>query len=217
MERNKYVMAARNGNIATVRRLLEQGVNVNARSDHKTALSLAALGGHHNIVKLLINKGANIHTKDERNMTPLTWASVRGNMNTIRHLLNAGANINAKSQGGHTALVYSIIQGRPHVTRLLLERGANIPTNLNTLVQKSYMSPNALKVKQLVNNEQKKRLAAKMKMARNRASPRNLLTMVMHPNMTRHRARQYGLKNSLAYLEALGLNAHVNRKRTRNY
>lgn len=172
MERNllAYINAARKGNIATVRRLLGQGVTVNARSDHKTALSLAALGGHHGIVKLLINKGANIRARDKMNTTPLMWASVGGNMNTIRHLLNAGANINAKSQGGHTALVYSIIQGRPHVTRLLLNRGAYIPTNLNTLVQKSYMSPNALKVKQLVNHEQKKRLAAKMVLVKDAAA-----------------------------------------------
>ena len=171
MERNlAYVIAARNGNIATVRRLLGQGVNVNARSGHKTALSWAALGGHHNIVKLLINKGAKIHTKDERNMTPLMWASVGGNMTTIRHLLNARANINAKNQGGWTPLVYSIIHGRPHVTRLLLNRGANIPTNLNTLIEKSYMSLNALEVKQLVNNEQKKRLAAKMVLAQDVAA-----------------------------------------------
>jgi len=166
MERNrKYMNAVRSGNINTVRRFLNEGVKVNEQWKYdENALTAAAFGGHHYIVELLISKGANIHKKDKRNMNPLMWASVGGNIKTVTALLKAGANINSKSKNGRTPLDFSIIHGRQGVASLLLERGANIPKNLNTLEQKSYMSKNAIKIRELVRKKQKERAARNLAM-----------------------------------------------------
>lgn len=57
--------AARKGDAATVKRLLEAGVDVNAKTPYgATALSFAAEKGHVEIVKLLIAAKADVDVKD---------------------------------------------------------------------------------------------------------------------------------------------------------
>ena len=68
--------AARRGDAAKVRQLLDEGVDVNTKFRYnRTALSFAADRGHADVVKLLIERGADINAKDTfYNATPLTWA-----------------------------------------------------------------------------------------------------------------------------------------------
>ena len=44
----------------------------------KLALSLAAKNEHEVVVKLLLEKGAELDSKDIRGRTPLSWAAVNG-------------------------------------------------------------------------------------------------------------------------------------------
>lgn len=123
----QYVLAARNGDISKVKRLLNQGVNVNTRHDpNRTALSWAAGSGHNNIVKHLINKGATINSRDTNGMTPLMRAAVSGREAVVRTLLNAGANINAQSESGMTALMFAVLWKHPGVIRILLDQKARV-------------------------------------------------------------------------------------------
>ena len=56
-----------------------------------TALLLASEHGHLGIVKSLLDKGANIETKDETGMTPLHLASENGNLEVIDLLIKFNA------------------------------------------------------------------------------------------------------------------------------
>ena len=69
--------AARQGDVATVKTLLDEGVDVNTKFRYgATALSFAADHGHLEVVKLLLERGADVNVKDTfYNATPLTWAS----------------------------------------------------------------------------------------------------------------------------------------------
>src|SRR5258705_13671604 len=68
--------AARKGDAAIVKKLLDDGVDVNTRYRYgATVLAYACDRGHVDVVKLLIDRGADVHVKDTfYNATPLTWA-----------------------------------------------------------------------------------------------------------------------------------------------
>ena len=68
--------AARKGDAAIVKKLLDEGVDVNTKYRYgATVLSYACDRGHVDVVKLLIERGADVHVKDTfYNATPLTWA-----------------------------------------------------------------------------------------------------------------------------------------------
>lgn len=68
--------AARKGDAAIVKKLLDEGVDVNTKYRYNaTALSYACDRGHDEVVKLLIDRGADVLVKDTfYGATPLTWA-----------------------------------------------------------------------------------------------------------------------------------------------
>jgi uncharacterized protein len=68
--------AARRGDAAAVKTLLDEGVDVNTRFRYnRTALSFAADRGHVEVVKVLLDRGADVTVKDTfYSATALTWA-----------------------------------------------------------------------------------------------------------------------------------------------
>jgi len=68
--------AARKGDAAIVKKLLDEGVDVNTKYRYgATALSYACDRGHLDVVKLLLERGADMHVKDTfYGATPLNWA-----------------------------------------------------------------------------------------------------------------------------------------------
>jgi hypothetical protein len=85
--------AVRKGDLAAVRAALDAGVPVDApfRYD-RTALSFAAGRDNPEIVKLLLERGADPNKKDSfYGATPLSWAFDKGNAATARLLIDKGA------------------------------------------------------------------------------------------------------------------------------
>src|SRR4051794_7371955 len=68
--------AARKGDAAAVKKLLDEGVDANTKFRYdRTALSFAADRGHVDVVKVLLDRGADANIKDTfYGATPLTWA-----------------------------------------------------------------------------------------------------------------------------------------------
>ena len=68
--------AARKGDAAAVKKLLDEGVDVNTKFRYnRTALSFAADRGHADVVKVLLERGADVTVKDTfYGATALTWA-----------------------------------------------------------------------------------------------------------------------------------------------
>uniref|UniRef100_F1KPG7 Ankyrin repeat and KH domain-containing protein mask n=1 Tax=Ascaris suum TaxID=6253 RepID=F1KPG7_ASCSU len=101
-------------------------VDMQTDSNHDTALTLAASGGHDTLVELLIARGADIEHHDKKGFTPLILAATGGHANVVELLLNAGANIEAQSERTKdTALSLACSGGRKEVVDLLIKRGAN--------------------------------------------------------------------------------------------
>jgi ankyrin repeat protein len=77
-----YLDAVRNGDAAAVKAVLDQNVEVDAKFlDDRTALSFAAERGRVEIVKMLLERGADVNAKDtSNNATAMTWALEKGNV-----------------------------------------------------------------------------------------------------------------------------------------
>ncbi len=111
--------AASAGDVAKVRGLLAAGVDVNAANRYgATALAYACDKGHVEVVKALLDKGANPNTKDSfYKQTPLAWAVSNGHAEIVRTLLDKGAEGEAEALAGASA------SGNAAIVQVILERG----------------------------------------------------------------------------------------------
>ena len=82
------------GNVRKVAELLSMGADVNASlSNGSTPLVGAALGGHPDVCKLLLSKGASV-SEGENGYSPLMGAAQKGHTEVCKLLLETGkANI----------------------------------------------------------------------------------------------------------------------------
>lgn len=85
-----------------------------------TALHLAARAGSEAVVKMLIDAGADIESRNYNDQTPLIAAASSGQAGVVALLLRLGANRNATSSRGHDALRTAQIVGAQDVVELLL-------------------------------------------------------------------------------------------------
>ena len=66
---------------------------------HPPPVYLAAMGGHLEVVRLLLEAGADLNLQDEA--TALTPAAFNGQLEVVQLLLKAGADQNAQRQSGN--------------------------------------------------------------------------------------------------------------------
>lgn len=96
---SELLLAAQNGEIDTVQRLLETGEDVNEKgSDGSTALVWAAREGHAEIVQVLLDAGADVNAVSKGGWRALNWAVDNGHSEIVQILLQAGADVNAKDE-----------------------------------------------------------------------------------------------------------------------
>jgi ankyrin repeat protein len=124
---NALVAAVKSGDIASVRRLLQQGSSVNvAGADGTTPLHWAVESDNPEITRLLLKSGADAKSTNRYGITPLQLAAVNGNAALTRDLLDAGADANAALPEGETVLMTAARTGSVDILKLLLDRGANV-------------------------------------------------------------------------------------------
>lgn len=115
------MMAAYQGNMPVVRKLLAKGAAVNRPG--WTALHYAAGGGHGEIVKLLLDKGAEIDAVSTHGITPLIWAAREGKHDAIMALLERGADRTRRDSEKLTAAEVAEKMGKPMVAETIRNFG----------------------------------------------------------------------------------------------
>ena len=133
---NKYGMtplmkSAYNGNIELTRALVNSGVKINIKDNTgSNALRYASQEGHTNVVKLLLENGADFNNKDKKvNSTPLHNAVLYGYKDIVELLLNAGANVNIQTTPEkHSALMFAGASKNRNndIINMLLNAGADV-------------------------------------------------------------------------------------------
>mmetsp|Transcript_31038 Transcript_31038/g.73724 ORF Transcript_31038/g.73724 Transcript_31038/m.73724 type:complete len:205 (+) Transcript_31038:46-660(+) len=130
--------AAQDGDAAKVRSLIAEGIDVNikqldenlrltevkldaaSQDGGTTALHLASMFGHAEVVKLLLELGASTAVKDEDLNTPLHMAVMGNHADIVRQLTTAGADSSVENAFGDTPKVIAANMGcAPEVVSVL--------------------------------------------------------------------------------------------------
>ncbi len=90
------------------------------------AFILALLEKYTNIAKFLLNRGADINSKDEDGKTALLIAIWDRNFDMAKILINRGADVNIVDNKGDTPLTYASRGGNLNIIKLLIDKGADI-------------------------------------------------------------------------------------------
>ena len=97
-----------------------------SRFPQRTALIFAAETGTPQIVKALLNAGAEVNHKDKRDEAPLFLAIKQGSLPIVRLLLDADADANLTSRQGDAPLMLAADRNNLNVMKALLEKGADV-------------------------------------------------------------------------------------------
>jgi ankyrin repeat protein len=93
--------------------------------DGRTALMLAAEMGQPDLIKALLERGADINTKEKKHgWTALIYGIRSGDLETVQTLIDAGADINYNDEENASVLELAIILGNPEIVKLLKKAGA---------------------------------------------------------------------------------------------
>ncbi len=137
--------AALRSDLATLRTLLQQGVDVNsAQGDGMTALHWAARNNDIETAEMLLYAGANVGATTRLGAyTPLLIAARSGSTDMVKKLLEAGSDPASTTSHGATPLMLAAISGQVEAVRTLLDYGVDIDARESAMGQTALMSASA--------------------------------------------------------------------------
>src|SRR5262249_24478167 len=113
--------AARKGDLASVKALVEKGAAIETKTPYgQTALYLAAMNGHADVVQFLLDKGASTNIRDTFYKAPmLGFVPMRKHYDVAKMLISKGTgsvdeNLDTVSGAGNAELVQAVLdKGKP--------------------------------------------------------------------------------------------------------
>lgn len=147
---NLHEPAAR-GDLAAVKKVVEKKGNVDKRDiAGQTPLMYAAEGGSLEVVKYLVDQGADVNAMsgNKGRGTALIYATAANRVEIVKYLLEKGANVNLTTPyHKETALVWAVAIGSKDLVKILVANGTD-----KTLKTKS--GETALDLAEKLNNQE---------------------------------------------------------------
>ncbi|WP_349654861.1 ankyrin repeat domain-containing protein [Neobacillus sp. DY30] len=113
----------------TVRRLIEEGVDINTQdSEGRTATMIATYNNDAKTAKILIDAGADVNIQDDMENNPFLYAGAEGYIEILKLTIKAGADPSITNRYGGTALIPASEHGYVDVIKELLTN-TNIDIN----------------------------------------------------------------------------------------
>jgi len=124
------------GYVDQVKGLLQQAPDLLNTKDNDalTPLNRAAYKGQTDIVRLLLEMGADATIGDNENSQPIHNAAVAGHVDVLAILLESGVDIDSRDANGNTALTFSLIYSQFEAANWLIDRGADLTISNNNNV-----------------------------------------------------------------------------------
>jgi uncharacterized protein len=120
------VTAAHDGNLEAVRRLVQRDrglLEAIGQNWGFTPLTVAAWGGHVEVIRYLVGEGAQVDLQDGAGFSALGCACHNGHIEATRLLLSRGADPAITIDGGKTPLMTASEHGHTDVVAVLLAQG----------------------------------------------------------------------------------------------
>ncbi|XP_015707672.1 M-phase phosphoprotein 8 isoform X1 [Coturnix japonica] len=120
--------AVKSGDYMTVKMALSSSEEYNLDQEDSSGMTLvmlAAAGGHDDLLRVLIRKGAKVNGRQKNGTTALIHAAEKNFLTTVAILLEAGAYVNMQQSSGETALMKACKRGNSDIVRLMIESGAD--------------------------------------------------------------------------------------------
>ena len=106
---------------------LNEDLNEDLNDGTKFSLHSAARHGYLDIVKVLIESGANVEVKEENyDCTPLHYAASNEHLEITKLLVEKKADVNSMNKSNETPLHYTTFHSHLEITKLLIENGAKV-------------------------------------------------------------------------------------------
>ncbi|XP_063856062.1 serine/threonine-protein phosphatase 6 regulatory ankyrin repeat subunit B-like isoform X1 [Scylla paramamosain] len=99
----------------------------------RSLVSVAAINGHHHLLRCLLQAGLSIEGGGTTDRTPLMEAAEKGHTQTVKALLTLGANPLATDNGGRMALHYAAARGQQQCVAALTPVTPPTPAHLEAL------------------------------------------------------------------------------------
>lgn len=125
---NKFHEAIRTGNIETVKAMIGGGqMNANSRlvGEKDRPLNLAIISTKPDVVRYLIESGADVNFAANQGVTPLMNAVGHMPIDIVQLLLEKGAKLNVGNDDKMTPLHWAAYRGNVEAIKLFLEKGAD--------------------------------------------------------------------------------------------
>ncbi len=123
LDQSDFNSAAEEGNIRGVKALLESGADPNCNDSNGTPLHAAVAGNQPEIVRTLLNAGANIDSRELfQNGTALHMAAFRDNYSMVQLLVSSGADTTLQDSSGRTPIDLAKQCGNHEVLKVLSQK-----------------------------------------------------------------------------------------------
>lgn len=120
------------------------------RGDLDSALLLAAMDGHSEVIDALTSYGASVYARMDDGRTPLMLAAQNGHLQAVKILLDSGAGSHAVDEAGHTAAnlataaghaeIAAMMDREPLASEMAMESPQQVAKSMDDLVDKAARS-----------------------------------------------------------------------------